>query len=61
MKSNDTLWLGRRWTVMKMEPALPEPSCGTTEASVAISGIQHCAGNLSKINWLVLKNWVNEG
>lgn len=51
MKSNDSPWLGwreigggrveTRWTVMKMEAARPEPSCGTTEASAAVSGFQH--------------------
>lgn len=41
MKSNDTLRFQRRWTVMKTEPARREPSCGTTEASVDISGFQH--------------------
>lgn len=53
MKSNDTVRLERRRTVMKMEPARLEPSCETTEASAAISGFQRRpgkAGNLWKTN-----------
>lgn len=47
MKSDDTPRLGRRRTVMKMEPARPEPSCGPTEASVANSGFQRRPGRKS--------------
>lgn len=61
MKSNDTLRLGRRWTVMKMEPARPEPSCGTTEASAAVFWVPtrtwkdwECLKTL--IGWFLEKN-----
>lgn len=64
MKSNDTPRLGRRRTVMKMEPAHAEPSCGTAEASAAVPGIQHRpgkAGYLGKINQSVLKSLEKAG
>lgn len=58
MKSNDTPRLGRRRTVMKMEPARPEPSCGTTEASVGhFSGSSAVLGRLEVPGKFVRWSW----
>lgn len=44
---------------MKMELARPEPSCGTTEASADLSGIQHRPGKASISGKLIRRSCQN--